>query len=246
MEASSQPAWVVAVAAGIFSFISPCVLPLIPGYLSMISGLSMQQLEERRAGHLLRVFFSCLLFSIGFSVVFILVGLGVGAIGRWLQAHQTVINVIFGIVVIAFGLFVVGVVRLPFLYQDRRLRVTRTSLGMWGAPLLGFAFGFGWTPCIGPWVVGLMSVAAGLPPAQSAALFAIFSASLAVCFIAAGLLFASAVRAFAFLQRNYRAVELGSGGILILIGVLLLTQQWDNAVRLMNQGVGRIGGLFQA
>ena len=81
MEAQAQPDWLVAVLAGVFSFISPCVLPLIPGYLSMISGLSVEQLEERRAGHLVRILFSCILFSLGFSVVFILVGLSVGTIG---------------------------------------------------------------------------------------------------------------------------------------------------------------------
>ena len=244
MGAQNQPDWLVAVLAGVFSFISPCVLPLIPGYLSMISGLSVEQLEERRAGHLVRIFFSCILFSLGFSVVFIFVGLSVGTIGHWLEAHRTILNVIFGIVVILFGLFVVGAVRLPFLYRDRRLRMSRGSLGIWGAPLLGFAFGFGWTPCIGPWVVGLISVAAGLPPVRAAFLFAIFSATLGVCFTAAGLLFAYAVRAFAFLQRNYRAVEIISGGILILIGVLLLTQQWDNAVNAMNRGVGYIEQLL--
>jgi len=244
MEAQTQPDWLVAVLAGVFSFISPCVLPLIPGYLSMISGLSVEQLEERRAGHLVRIFFSCILFSLGFSVVFIFVGLSVGTIGQWLEARRTILNVIFGIVVILFGLFVVGAVRLPFLYQDRRLRMSRGSLGIWGAPLLGFAFGFGWTPCIGPWVVGLISVASGLPPVRAALVFAIFSATLGVCFTAAGLLFAYAVRAFTFLQRNYRAVELVSGGILILIGVLLLTQQWDNAVNAMNRGVGYIEQLL--
>ncbi|HUU54114.1 MAG TPA: cytochrome c biogenesis protein CcdA [Armatimonadota bacterium] len=244
MEAQNQPAWLVAVLAGVFSFISPCVLPLIPGYLSMISGLSVEQLEQRRAGHLLRIFFSCLLFSLGFSVVFIFVGLSVGTIGQWLEARRTLLNIVFGIVVILFGLFVVGAVRLPFLYQDRRLRLSRGSLGMWGAPLLGFAFGFGWTPCIGPWVVGLISVATGLSPVRAALLFAIFSASLGVCFTAAGLLFAYAVRAFAFLQRNYRAVEIVSGGILILIGILLLTQQWDRAVNTMNRGVGYIEQLL--
>jgi cytochrome c-type biogenesis protein len=244
MTAEQQPAWVVAIAAGVFSFISPCVLPLIPGYLSMISGLSIEQLEERRARHLLRVLLSCILFSVGFSMVFILVGLSVGTVGQWLQAKRVILNVVFGLIVILFGLFVVGIIRLPLLYQDRRIRL-RGSLGMWGAPLLGFAFGFGWTPCIGPWLVGLVAVASKLPPAQAAALFALFSATLAVCFTAAGLLFAYAVRAFAFLQRNYRAVELASGGILILIGLLLLTQRWDNAVRLMNQVFWRIESLYK-
>lgn len=241
MGAEQQPAWVVAIAAGVFSFISPCVLPLIPGYLSMISGLSAEQLEQRRAAHLVRILLSCLLFSAGFSAVFILVGLSVGTAGQWLQAKRVVLNVIFGVMVILFGLFVVGVIRLPVLYQDRRIRL-RGSLGLWGAPLLGFAFGFGWTPCIGPWLVGLVSVATNLPPVQAAALFALFSATLAFCFTAAGLLFAYAVRAFSFLQRHYRVVELISGGILILIGILLVTQQWETAVRLMNRYLSPLVG----
>jgi len=235
MQPDQQPAWVVAVLAGVFSSISPCVLPLIPGYRSMISGLSFEQLQERRAGHIARILASCLLFSVGFSIVFIFVGLSVGTIGQWLIANRRLLNIIFGLIVIAFGLFVVGVFRLPVLYQDRRLRLNRGSLGLWGAPLLGFAFGFGWTPCIGPWLVGLTSVASTLPPAKAGLLFAVFSASLAACFIAAGLLFASAVRAFAFLQRNYRAVEMVSGGILVLIGLLLLSQRWDLAVSYLNR-----------
>jgi cytochrome c-type biogenesis protein len=239
--AEQQPAWVVAILAGVFSFISPCVLPLIPGYLSMISGLSAEQLEQRRAAHLVRILLSCLLFSAGFSVVFILVGLSVGTAGQWLQAKRVILNVIFGVIVILFGLFVVGVIRLPLLYQDRRIRL-RGSLGMWGAPLLGFAFGFGWTPCIGPWLVGLVSVATSLPPVQAAALFALFSATLGLCFTAAGLLFAYAVRAFSLLQRHYRVVELISGGILILIGVLLVTQRWEAAVRLLNRYLSPLVG----
>jgi len=229
MEQQGQAAWIVAVVAGVFSFISPCVLPLIPGYLSMISGLSVEQLEKQRGARLLRVFVSCILFSVGFSVVFILVGLSVGALGRWLQAHLTIINVVFGIIVVFFGLFVLNVVKLPFLYQERRLRVSRTSLGMWGAPLLGFAFGFGWTPCIGPWLSALISIAVNQPPLQAAFLFAIFSASLGVCFVAAGMLFAYALNAFAFLQRHYRGIEIISGLLLIIIGLLLITQQWDRA-----------------
>jgi cytochrome c-type biogenesis protein len=229
MEPQHQAAWAVAVAAAVLSFISPCVLPLIPGYLSMISGLSMEQLAQRRAAHLLRISFSCLLFGLGFSVVFVLVGLSVGAVGQWLQSRETIVNIVLGAIVIFFGLFVMGVVRLPFLYRDRRLRINRASLGMWGAPLLGFAFGFGWTPCLSPQLGMLLSLGARQPPPQSALLFALFGATLTLCFLAAGLLFASALRAFAFLQRHYRIIEIISGGLLVLIGLLLVTQQWDRA-----------------
>ncbi len=229
MQPEAQPAWVIAVVAGLLSFISPCVLPLIPGYLSMISGLSVEQLRERRGSHLLRILLSCVLFSVGFSLVFIPVGLSAGAIGHWLHSHMAVINVVFGAIVILFGLFVLNLIKLPFLYQDRRLRVSTRSPGIWGAPLLGFAFGFGWTPCIGPWLATLIGVAANRTPVEAALLFAIFSASLGLCFVAAGLLFAYALRAFAFLQRHYRAIEIISGSLLVVIGLLLLSQQWDRA-----------------
>ena len=238
MEPQTQATWVIAVVAGFLSFISPCVLPLIPGYLSMISGLSAEQLEERRPGQLLRVFFACLLFAAGFGVVFILVGMSAGVVGGWMRERMVVINVVFGITVIVFGLFVLNVIKLPFLYQDRRFRLGRANLGLWGAPLLGFAFGFGWTPCVGPWLGTLYTIALKQTPAQAAFLFAIYSASLGVCFVAAGMLFAYALKAFAFFQRHYRGVELISGGLLVAIGLLLVTQQWDRATASLMRLVG--------
>jgi cytochrome c-type biogenesis protein len=237
MEPQHQAGWIVAIVAGFLSFVSPCVLPLIPGYLSMISGLSAEQLEARRGRDLARVFVSCVLFAVGFGVVFVLVGASAGAVGSWLGPRIRILNVVFGIIVIIFGLFVLNVVKLPFLYQDRRLRLTRRSVGMWSAPLLGVAFGLGWTPCVGPWLGTLYGLAASRSTGQAALLFAIYSASLGACFVAAGMLFASALRAFAFLQRHYRVIEVTSGGLLIVIGVLLLTQQWDKAT-------GRLIGLL--
>jgi len=221
--------WVIAVVAGVLSFLSPCVLPLVPGYLSMISGLTVEQLQQRRAAHLLRVLVSCLLFALGFGVVFVLLGASAGVVGGWLAARMKLVNVIFGLIVIIFGLFVLNVVRLPFLYQDRRVRLSRGAMGLWGAPLLGFAFGFGWTPCLGPWLTTLYTIAANLRPAQAAVLYAIYSASLGLCFVAAGMLFAYALKAFAFLSHYYRVIEVVSGGLLILIGILLATQQWARA-----------------
>ncbi len=231
MQPQHQSNWVVAVLAGLLSFISPCVLPLIPGYLSMISGLSAEQLEQRRGSNLLRVFVSCLLFSLGLCAVFILVGLGAGAIGSKLRDYMTIINIVFGVIVIIFGLFVLNVVKLPFLYRDRRFRLNRTSIGLWGAPLLGVAFGFGWTPCIGPWLATLITIALNQTPAQSALLFGVFGASFGLCFILTGLVFAYALNAFAFLQRHYRVIEVASGLLLIVIGLLIASQQWERVSR---------------
>ena len=232
MQPQHQSNWVVAVVAGLLSFVSPCVLPLIPGYLSMISGLSAEQLQERRGSDLLRVFTSCLLFSLGLCAVFILVGIGAGAIGSRLRDYMTIINIIFGAVVIVFGLFVLNLVKLPFLYQDRRFRLRRASVGLWGAPLLGVAFGFGWTPCIGPWLAALITIALNQTAAQSALLFGLFGASFGLCFILAGMVFAYALNAFAFLQRHYRVIEITSGVLLLVIGLLIATQQWDRVSRI--------------
>ncbi len=229
MGPQDQTGWIVAIVAGVLSFASPCVLPLIPGYLSMISGLSAEQLQAKSGRNLLRVFVSCILFAAGFGVVFVALGASAGAVGAWLGPRIRILNVVFGIIVIIFGLFVLNIVKLPFLYRDRRFRVSRGAVGIWSAPLLGLAFGFGWTPCVGPWLATLYTIAANLDTVQAALLFAIYSASLGACFVGAGMLFAYALRAFAFLQRHYRAVELVSGGLLIVIGVLLLTQQWDKA-----------------
>jgi cytochrome c-type biogenesis protein len=238
MEPQQQADWIVAIVAGFLSFASPCVLPLIPGYLSMISGLSVEQLEGGGRRHLLRVFISCVLFTVGFGVVFVLLGASAAAVGGWLGPRIRLLNVIFGVIVIVFGLFVLNVVKLPFLYRDRRLRLTRGSVGVWGAPLLGLAFGLGWTPCVGPWLGTLYGIAAGKSTGQAALLFAVYSASLGTCFVAAGMVFASALRAFAFLQRHYRVIEVISGGLLILIGVLLLTQQWGKATGWLMRLVG--------
>jgi len=226
MHPQAHAAWMIAVFAGVLSFLSPCVLPLIPGYLSMISGLSMDQLEQRTGKHLTRVLVSCSLFALGLCVVFIPLGFALGEFGRWLGPHLRYLNIVLGCAVAGFGLFVMNVIKLPFLYRDRRVRLGTRARGLWAAPLLGMAFGAGWSPCLGPWVGALSTVASNQSPLQAGVLFAIYGASLGGCLVVAGLLFAWAMKAISFFQRHYRAVELVSGSLLLLIGVLMITGQW--------------------
>jgi cytochrome c-type biogenesis protein len=226
MTGQEHALWVVAIAAGAFSFLSPCVLPLIPGYLSMISGLSVEQLEQHTGRHLLRVFVACALFAVGLCVVFIPLGLGFGALGRWLGPHLRLLNIALGLVVVVFGLAMMSVIKIPFLYQDRRLRLGQGATGLWAAPLLGMAFGAGWTPCLGYWVGLLSTQAANLPPAEAGRLFAIYGISLGACFTAAGVLFAWAIKAISFFQRRYRTIELAGGFLLVAMGLLMVTDQW--------------------
>jgi cytochrome c-type biogenesis protein len=238
-EGHAQLGWVVAIVAGVLSFVSPCILPLIPGYLSMISGVSAEHLESgQHRRHLGRIFVSCALFSLGFTIVFLLLGASAGVVGHWLRGRMMVFNIIFGIVVIIFGLFVLNVVKLPFLYRDHRFRYQRTSVSAWAAPVMGIAFGFGWTPCIGPFLATLYTIAANLPTAQATALFGIYSITLGICFVIAGMVFAYALKTFSFIQRHYRVVELLSGSLLVLIGILLVTQQWGRASSLLMRFVG--------
>ena len=226
MASENHAAWVIAVVAGVLSFLAPCVLPLIPGYLSIVSGLSAEQLEQRSGRHMVRVFVSCTLFAVGLCAVYIPLGFALGGVGRWLGPNLRYVNVVLGFVVAGFGLFVMNVIRLPFLYQDRRLRVGSRAKGLWAAPLLGMAFGAGWSPCLGPWVGALVTVAANKTPLQAGILFAIYGASLGACLVAAGMLFAWAIRAISFLQRQHRVIELVSGSLLVLMGVLMITGQW--------------------
>jgi cytochrome c-type biogenesis protein len=219
--------------AGIFSFLSPCVLPLIPGYLSIISGLSVEQLGEGRQANLARVFFASVLFSLGLCLVFIPMGIAFGAVGKWLAPHMQLLNIVLGAVVIVFGLFVMNVVKIPLLYHDRRIRLNRAFTGIWAAPFLGMAFGAGWSPCLGPWISGLGIAATKLPPLSAGLLFAIYGLALGACFVATGLLFAWAIKALSFFQRHYRAVEFASGSLLMLMGILMVTGQWAHATALL-------------
>jgi cytochrome c-type biogenesis protein len=214
----------IAFVAGILSFLSPCVLPLVPGYISLISGVSIDRLKEgtssRRA-----VILNSLAFNAGLSVIFLVLGTTAGLVGAAITSNPWV-RIIGGIVIIAFGLQLIGLLKISALYKDTRMFSDDKPRGVWGSALLGIAFAAGWTPCIGPILGGIIGLAATSGGWRSGlVLSAFYSAGLAVPFLLTGL----GINQFLGFYKNFRKhlhkVEVVSGVVLILVGVLVMTGQ---------------------
>ncbi len=211
----------LAALAGLVSFASPCVLPLVPGYLSYVTGMTGADLADQRRGRLLA---GVLLFVAGFSLVFVSYGVLFGGLGRWLLEYQDTITRVLGVVVILFGLAFMGFV--PGL--QRTVKSARLpAAGLAGAPLLGVLFGLGWTPCIGPTLGAVQSLAVTEASAGRGALLSLaYCAGLGLPFVAAAVAYRRALGAFGAVKRHYPLVMRIGGGMLVLIGVLLVTGLW--------------------
>jgi cytochrome c-type biogenesis protein len=230
-----------AFGAGLLSFISPCVLPLIPGYLSYVSGLSV---DEMRGGTVVgsggtavatlaapgtqrRVIFASLAFILGFSLVFVALGASASAIGQFLMSRLTILNRIAGAIIIIFGLHTMGILRIEWLYQEKRVQTKKRPAGFVGATLVGIAFAFGWTPCIGPILAGILAIAATQDTVGNGVrLLSAYSLGLAVPFFATALAINRFFAAFAKIRHHYHKIELASGALLIVIGVLIFTNRF--------------------
>lgn len=216
----------VALIAGLISFFSPCVIPLLPGYLSYATGLSGADLADARKG---RMLLGAVLFVLGFSVVFVLLGSLTGAAGGWLFTHIRQLNMVLGILTIALGLAFVGA--FPFLQRDWRMHRV-PAVGLAAAPLLGFLFGVGWTPCIGPTLaaINILSVNEATV-ARGALLSGVFALGLGLPFIIAALAYRRALSAFSIVRRHQQWVMRIGGLMLIAVGLLLVTGWWDVLVQ---------------
>ena len=213
----------VAFGGGLVSFLSPCVLPIIPGYLSYITGLTMDDLSEGGTRYLRRILVSSVLFVLGFSIVFTALGASASLIGGFLEAHLGLITRIAGVFVIVLGLFLLGAFKIPALYQERRFQISRESMGLGGTVLLGMAFGFGWTPCVGPILAGILAMAVSSETVGAGAmLLAVYSLGLGIPFILTGLLFARAITAFTWVKKHYSVVNAIAGALLIGVGIIML------------------------
>lgn len=213
----------LAFVAGVVSFLSPCVLPLIPGYISMLSGASMEELKAGAGGELVaRIFRNSVAFVIGFSVVFIILGASATWVGKFLLAQRTIFNVVAGVIIIVFGLHLTGLIKIPLLYREARMSTGAPRRSLAGSFVLGFAFAFGWTPCIGPILTGVLALAATRETVfQGMFLLAVYSAGLAIPFLLTGLGLSQFMKFYGGFRKHLQVVEVLSGVLLIDIGVLM-------------------------
>ena len=221
-----------AFAAGFLSFISPCVLPLIPGYISFVSGASLEDMRAGQGATRRQVLLSSLTFVIGFSLVFIALGASATAIGRFIFDKQPLLSKIAGVLIIIFGLHMMGVFKLGFLENEKRAQTSRKPAGPVGALLVGIAFAFGWTPCIGPILAGILGIAASKDSiGEGVLLLAVYSLGLGVPFMLTSMAIDRFFSVTAKIRKHYHAIELTSGGLLVAIGLLIFTGQLTVIVR---------------
>jgi cytochrome c-type biogenesis protein len=213
----------VAFAAGLLSFLSPCVLPLVPSYIGFLTGMSLPEMAVRRRVALLHA----LLFVLGFSLVFMVLGASATALGRALNYYQQWLQRIGGVLIILFGLVCLGVIRAPFLTQERRVQMEQKPVGFLGSALVGMAFGAGWTPCIGPVLGAILGLAATTQDlSRGLLLLGVYSAGLAVPFLLAAAALDAFLDWFQRFRRYLPWVMRASGALLILVGVLMATGEF--------------------
>ncbi|GAA4224848.1 cytochrome c biogenesis protein CcdA [Sagittula sp. NFXS13] len=222
IDASLAPAMLVALGAGIVSFLSPCVLPIVPPYLAFMSGVSMGEMQEGRARG--RVILAALFFVLGLSTVFVLLGFTASWLGSFFLQNQVLLGRISGVVVIIFGLHFLGVYRIGFLDREARIDAGDTGGSAFGAYVLGLAFAFGWTPCIGPQLGAILSLAmteASL--ARGTLLLGVYAAGLGIPFLLAAIFLSRAMGLMNRLKRHMKTIERVMGALLIAVGLALLT-----------------------
>jgi cytochrome c-type biogenesis protein len=231
---SNNVSLIAAFAAGFLSFISPCVLPLIPGYVSFVSGVSLEDMRGDAAVSSARrhVLITSLFFVLGFSLVFVALGATASVVGRFLFEKQPILAKIAGVLLVIFGLHTMGVFRIAFLETEKRMQADRKPAGAIGAMLVGIAFAFGWSPCIGPILGGILALAASKETVwEGTELLAVYSVGLGIPFLLTSIAINQFFAVSKRIRKHYHTIELVSGGLLVAIGVLIFTNQFTIIVR---------------
>jgi cytochrome c-type biogenesis protein len=236
--------YVAAFGGGLVSFLSPCVLPIVPGYLSLVTGLDVAEIEERPRQNMARIARDTGLFIAGFTVVFLLLQLSATAISQAVFRNHVALTRISGLVLLAMGLFLVGslVLRSPWLYQEKRFHPNLSRFGPFAAPVAGAAFGFGWTPCIGPILSSVLAVAASQDQVLRGALLLLaYSAGLGLPFLATGLALGRLAGAFRWIKHHTVGLTLVSGLSLSFFGILLTFNRLTWVTSQLQRGAQALG-----
>ena len=216
--------WIAAFLAGVISFLSPCVLPLIPGYLSLVTKLSFEELTDgNNTNKISEVVIPSIFFGLGFTAVFVSLGVSASLIGQFIKENKDLLLIISGVFVIILGLFSMEIIKIPMLYREKKLNITNNPLGLFGTFLIGCAFGFAWTPCVGPILATILLYASTTEgAAKGGLLLLIYSMGLGIPFILTGIAFNHALTAFKFIRKHYSYYKYIVGFTLIAVGVLML------------------------
>jgi cytochrome c-type biogenesis protein len=218
---------IAAFVAGVVSFLSPCVLPLVPGYVSLISGIGVEELRDSNSRVLRKVMSSSLMFILGFSIVFLALGAVATEVGQLMARYKSLLAQIAGIVIILFGLHLTGLLKIRALLSDKRVHSLKGGSTPWGAFVIGFAFAFGWTPCVGPILAVILGLAAAQDSvAKGVALLGVYSLGLAVPFLLTSLGVERFLKFYGRFRRHLHTLEVASGVLLIVLGGLLVMNRF--------------------
>ncbi|RMF94614.1 MAG: cytochrome c biogenesis protein CcdA [Candidatus Schekmanbacteria bacterium] len=234
--------YTTAFVAGLISFISPCVLPLVPAYISFISGVVVGgKGKDNEDGELktTKVFFNALAFVCGFSFVFIILGAGATAVGSFLAQKLTIFSRIAGAIIIVFGLHMTGIFRIGILDVEKRYHFKSKKFGLIGSFLVGLAFAFGWTPCIGPVLGAILALASSQRTVyQGIILLSFYSAGLGIPFLLTALGVNQFLKFFGAVKPHMRKIEIGAGIFLIIIGILIMTNTFQKLIYPISWSIG--------
>jgi cytochrome c-type biogenesis protein len=223
MEGAAQLGLFIAFGAGILSFLSPCVLPLVPSYITFITGMNLEDMQGSRRDNIVHA----LLFIAGFSLIFLALGAGATVFGQLMLRYRDIISRVGGVLIIIFGLYLLGAFNLAFLNRDTRLHLANKPLGYLGTVVVGIAFGAGWSPCIGPILGAILTMAANEADlGRGLTLLAAYSMGLAVPFLAAAVMVERFLEVFAKMRRHIVWVNRASGALLIAVGLLMVTNRF--------------------
>ena len=219
-DASLAPAMLVAAAAGVLSFLSPCVLPIVPPYLAFMAGSTLDEAEQRDR----RVIMAAIFFVLGLATVFLMMGFAASALGRAVLQYQGLLAMVAGVVIVVFGLHFLGILRIPFLAREARFEASGEPGTPLGAYVFGLAFAFGWTPCIGPVLGTILSVSMQSNSATRGLLMmGAYALGLGIPFVLTAVFLGRAMRVMRGLKRHMATIERVMGVLLVLVGVLMLT-----------------------